>query len=790
MKHCFTFLLLVASCFGQAWSGIIDPSRAIDWTQAGFPGITPPDASWTQCGSTIAPYSGSGATITSATAGCSNNQYVLLGNGTFNLTSGFNISHDNVVVRGGGANQTFLVMTGHNACLYNYAAVCIQGSTTNASSNPDNVCDWIAGYTAGTTVITIANCGSTTPAVGSLSNLTVGSMLVLDQLDEGTDPGSVFNCNGPPASATSITYYSSCIGGTSTATAYQGGFQRTDGPCLNSGNPTTSTCTRGQEQIVTVTNIATSGGSCTFTAPCITISPGLYMPNWRSGQSPQVWYATSFATQRGIEDMSIDATSATGANILEVSNCYKCWVKGIKGVYPSRAHISNIIVSHNVDENNYFYQGQSHAAVSYATEFNSVADSVFVNNICQQVTDSCPNNNGSAGGNVIAYNYTIGSVFFATAFAAGDYSHAGGNYFNLHEGNSSLGYVSDAVHGTHHLETLFRNLFPGNQNSCGGSTCTVSTIAIALYASSRYENVIGNVMGDPGRNQIGVYQTNASACTSGAGTQSIYNSGFSSNNGFSCNTNYNTTWCSTNNSCGTLNSWDAVTPATLMRWGNWDAITAGCPTSGSPVCTTATVRWCGSSSDTGWGTTCGSTTEIPSSLWSCSICNGSVSFATAVPTLGDTGAGQSAMPSSFYFTGGSVGTGCGHSNLPFGKNPTTGYCAGWPITGPDVASGNLGRCNGGTYSYAQASSNSDCTPGGGSLVATFGGHANAIPAMECFLHVMGGVPDGTGGVLSFNETSCYANDPIPPPFGVPTSAAFMATILYPSAKIGDKWDHH
>jgi hypothetical protein len=41
-----------------------------------------------------------------------------------------------------------------------------------------------------------------------------------------------------------------------------------------------------------------------------------------------------------------------------------------------------------------------------------------------------------------------------------------------------------------------------------------------------------------------------------------------------------------------------------------------------------------------------------------------------------------------------------------------------------------------------------------------GGHANLIPAHSCFLDVMGGPPDGTGSVLTYNRASCYEADPL------------------------------
>jgi hypothetical protein len=52
----------------------------------------------------------------------------------------------------------------------------------------------------------------------------------------------------------------------------------------------------------------------------------------------------------------------------------------------------------------------------------------------------------------------------------------------------------------------------------------------------------------------------------------------------------------------------------------------------------------------------------------------------------------------------------------------------WPPIGPDVTGGNI---------------------------AGLGGHANTIPAEDCFLGPMAGPPDGSGDVLTFSASACY-----------------------------------
>jgi len=175
-------LCISGNSYGQSWSGIIGPGRAIDWSQAGVVGGIP-SGSWTQCGATIAPYSGSASTISSALAGCPANTYVLLGAGTFNLSSGI-VMVSNVALRGTGANSTFLVFTGNNNCNEEGADVCFMGENTYYGSpwiapGGTQAATWTAGYSAGTTSITLTNVGS--------SGLAVGQYIFLDQANDTSD---------------------------------------------------------------------------------------------------------------------------------------------------------------------------------------------------------------------------------------------------------------------------------------------------------------------------------------------------------------------------------------------------------------------------------------------------------------------------------------------------------------------------------------------------------------------------------------------------------------------------
>src|SRR3989442_7783981 len=79
----------------QLWSGVLDPSRAIDWTKAGVPGGIPNRT--TICANLGTPGGNAGTTqnvttdqINSAIAGCPDNTVVYLKPGTYNLNPATN----------------------------------------------------------------------------------------------------------------------------------------------------------------------------------------------------------------------------------------------------------------------------------------------------------------------------------------------------------------------------------------------------------------------------------------------------------------------------------------------------------------------------------------------------------------------------------------------------------------------------------------------------------------------------------------------------------------------------
>jgi hypothetical protein len=666
-------------CHAQLWSGVLAPSRAIDWSQAGMSGGLP-DASWTQCGSTV-PAGTDAPTIQTQVNGCAANTYVLLAAGSYTWSNGVSLKNK-VVIRGAGANSTLITMSSHGNCNGQYSVFALCGSDPLGNS-----ANWTAGYSQGTTQITLS----------SVSGIVVGqTFITLDQVDLTSDSGNIWECG------------SSACGGT-----YSGG-QRTN---------------RSQEQPVLVTAI--NAGGCGAT--CVTISPGLYGTNWNAGQTPGAFWGTTTAQQMGVEDLSVDMTPIQSGSVrvsaAVLMNCNQCWVSGIRSVDGGRNHIYLWGTKNAVVRDNYLYESYSHNTQSYAIElYVANGDALIENNICQQMTDSCPNSNGGGAGNVAAYNFAVDNVYNSAGwFQGADNDHGAGNQFWLREGSNTLGLSSDHVHGTHYFTTAFRDFYAGWEAAgCGGpgpNTCTGNTQAVNPFAGSRYFNVVGSVLGAAN------YYTNYSTTSPGSANSSIYYLGGTNFGG-----NGTGTFCAQPACTSTTTTTDPLTQTSIMRWGNYDTVTSQvrwCTANATPIAACTGDERAGAFGDT---------TGTPSTY-----------AALSSPTQ--------TLPNSFYLAGTvktTSATPCG-SGVRFNMNPSLGTCAPYPYFGPDVTSGTLGVCSGGTYANSYATSSSQCT--GGTLATALGGHANANPAQVCYLSVMNGPPDGTGSVLTFDRASCYANDP-------------------------------
>jgi hypothetical protein len=500
---CFATLLQPASLPAQNWRGILSPERAADWSHAGVPGGIPNRMTIYK---TLAP----GVTadqISRAIASCPSGQVVFLGPGTYELSTGIDFAnHSNVTLRGAGADQTFLLFIGSVERRNISADISVENFDANLphaedkfAGGPTNTADWTAGYAQGATEVTLSNTANLVPGK---------SVICLDQLDDSdTDTGGVWVSQKRGISAVE-------------------------------GQSGTGRKSRAQMQMSLVTAI--DGNR-------VTISPGLYMPNWRGERSPGAWWASTIVSGDGIEDLSIDHGDSGAKSGIQFFNAYGCWVKGVRDIDSNRNHVWFFLTTHSVVRDSYFYGTQNSIYLSYGVELFMGADDLVENNIFQHIVSPMITN-GSAPGCVWAYNYAFDDFYSAsrTWFMPSIALHSAGTDMILYEGNDSTGIVGDYIHGTHNLTTVFRNQLTG-----WAEGMVKQTEPVQLYTFSRYFNFIGNVLGKPG------YHTRYEDIPPDGvdGDHSIYTLGWSGNGG----------------GLSILKN-DPLTASTAMRWGNYDTV--------------------------------------------------------------------------------------------------------------------------------------------------------------------------------------------------------------------------
>jgi hypothetical protein len=543
----FSFILFCFPAYthAQAWSGVVNPSRAIDWSNVGIPGGIPVRNAI--CASLTS--SATASQINNAIASCPSGQVVSLASGTYNLSAGIDFAgRNNVTLRGAGPTQTRLVFAGGTGCGGPTADVCIEGSF-NWNGGPQQTTTWTGGYAPGTTQITL----------GSTAGLSVGQVLILDQDNDTTDTNQVFVCDT-----------TACASDNSSSSSSPGRN------CSNAG--TVSGCSSGaaadrnQQQYVRVTAI--NGNT-------VTISPGLYMPNWRASQNPGAWWASAVIQGSGIENLTVDNTNSNDISGIMFFNAYQCWMKNVRSLRGNRNHVWLEYSARIVIRDSYFFGTLNALNLSYGIEPWQSGDVLVENNIFSMVTN--PILIGNTSGSVFSYNYDINNYYSnPTWMMPGPaWAHDAGTSMNLIEGNIGPGFVEDDIHGSHNFATVFRNLYSGLEPGK-----LQQTVPIILQSHSRYDNLIGNVLGTAGYHNT--YQSNTPATTS-ACDASIYNLGWS------------------DPECKNLPqiSQDPMVISTLMRWGNYDVVNGA-------------VQW--------------NSSEVPSGI---------SSFSNALPA-------SRALPNSFY----------------------------------------------------------------------------------------------------------------------------------------------
>ncbi len=562
------------------------------------------------------------------------------------------------MIRGAGANSTKLIATSFPSgnCAGEGSAVCIAASNWTYAGNSNvqppsgsNQCQWTSGYAQGSTNITLTSCGGAPP---------LNQTIILDQANDTSDTGGVYMCDGSTSNCTVEGAYNAAgrqIGGVA----------------------------HSQLQVTYITGV-TSLGSGSYS---VTISPGVYFTNIRSGQSPGAWWP-GFIRNAGLENLTLDTSALSGASGLVFFSAYDSWAKGVTFLNCARSCVLFYQTANSVVRDSYFYGAQSHAQTSYNIESDLSSGLLIENNIMQQPTTSVLFAYSTAG-SVVDYNFSVDNLFADNTWTWGvNGSHATANNLNLFEGNDIYRIDVDNGAGPGTQSTNFRNLYSGYEVGMPNSSTPIT-----LAALTRDWNVVGNVLGTPGyhTNYQGIATATNSYSNAGLIYQSIYDLGSGGTGGACSLAPPQSTLC------------DPLTVTSLMRWGNYDVVNGA-------------TRW-------------NSTEASP-------VAN---TYVNANFTTSYFNSLSQTLPASLVYSS-------APSWWPSGK--------AWPPVGPDVSTGNVGLCSGGTYAGWQAISSSQCT--GGTLSSAWASHAVSIPAMDCYLNTMGGPPNGSGSALSFNASACYS----------------------------------
>jgi hypothetical protein len=562
------------------------------------------------------------------------------------------------------------------------------------------------------TVATVT--GSVIQGSNTISLSTVSGLVVGNYII--LDQLDTQNDNGGPI----VTGTSSSYTGAFTAPGNAGPYSQDGGTQDVRSSSCTSSSTANcyhQQQMVYVTQcdgVRTAGHACSSGAN-ITINPPIQMPNFVAANMG-AWWSTSPVQYAGIEDLQVDTSGYSGDyDGIHLQSCMNCWVKGVAILDTNFAHVLTDYCINCQVENSYFYLTQNHSTSSYGTACQGSSYLLIENNIAH-ATASPWMFNGTCHGTVIGYNYNINNYYTDSSNynQNGEGDHTGGVDDMLMEGNIISWAAGDNIHGTSNVNTKFRNSFSGTNPACQTSGASTAYSAATYGTCSNPTNALQICNYHRFYSQVGNILRNP-------GASSVY-----------VNTPSNSGVIEIGAACQSVGNDTSNTVGTAIFWQNWDNVTNG-------------VRNVASDSQT----------FPPSGTATSSLVASQFPYAARLPVT------TFPLPASFYYTS-------QPSWWPSGKD--------WPLIGPDVSTGNVLLCSGGTQNGALVTNSSQCPSGTTSAYAS--SHVTSNPAMDCYLNTMKGPANGVStSALSFNESSCYATT-LGVPGGQLTAPASVQVIIH------------
>lgn len=353
----------------------------------------------------------------------------------------------------------------------------------------------------------------------------------------------------------------------------------------------------------------------------ITIKPPGVAYDHSASLAPQAFYWNTQGANgpgnisyAGVEDLQVDANSQDDA--ISMPFCDDCWVENVTVTNIARSAVFFWWGMHDEVRDSYFSSANAPGApTEYGIEILACTFTKVENNIFFGITSNILPE--TSYGLVAGYNYTLNTAS-GPQFGAIE-PHLSHNYLQLYEGNVVGTVMYDNSWGSSSHNTTFRNRMSGNSPNKDNYR-----LALKVNAHGRYMNVVGNVLGDPTHHTV--YQCDQAHPQTT--DDYVYDLGF---------------WDDCQHGIDANQPYDPLVESSLMRWGNWDAVTykANGNTNG--------VRWC-----TGAG----------AGNPQCTVSE----TASADPTFPGLSSPSKTLPSSFYLS----------------SKPSWFGSVIWPPIGPDV----------------------------------------------------------------------------------------------------------
>src|SRR5450631_268827 len=144
-----------------------------------------------------------------------------------------------------------------------------------------------------------------------------------------------------------------------------------------------------------------------------------------------------------------------GIQFVNASNSWVSNVRSLNDLNGVSEHLETYQSAHITVQNSYFY-GSNPASEGYgiACDFSS-SDNLFINNVLHHIAS--PLQSQGCVGSVFAYNYAVDDFFGPGTWQQGDDHHSTGDAVNLYEGNETVSFTGDDIHGTSNMMTFFRD---------------------------------------------------------------------------------------------------------------------------------------------------------------------------------------------------------------------------------------------------------------------------------------------------------------------------------------------